>query len=230
MHIKHTSCAPTFSQPISGRQFQGRTNKRNEKTLTYSWPTVNESIENLHSISNFDNNLARLANNKSDKVAKKCPTKSSILSGPNELATIRHGTCHITNRRDCRFRQFIVKWNEHKNRERQWGWGEGGEWLADGGANQKIIHIELPQQPQQKHTNSNEKLSNESALQFQICSANYYKSFVCWTTYSYSNLHTHRQSLSVAYKCHNHSRHSSSRTHTQTQRQTDTNRSHTVSV
>lgn len=47
------------------------------------------------------------------------------------------------------------------------------------GANQKIIHIELPQQPQQKHTNSNEKLSNESALQFQICSANYYKSFVC---------------------------------------------------
>lgn len=98
-----------FSQPINGRQFQGRTNKRNEKTLTYSWPTVNESIENLHSISNFDNNLARLANNKSDKVAKKCPTKSSILSGPNELATLRHGTCHITNRRDCRFRQFIVE-------------------------------------------------------------------------------------------------------------------------
>lgn len=69
----------------------------------------------------------------------------------------------------------------------------GGGWrMTSGwGANQKIIHIELPQQPQQKHTNSNEKLSNESALQFQICSANYYKSFVCWTTYSYSNLHTH---------------------------------------
>lgn len=69
---------------------------------------MNESIENLHGISNFDNNLAKLANNKSDKVAKNCPTMSSILSGPRDLATFLHGTCHITNRRDCRFRQFIV--------------------------------------------------------------------------------------------------------------------------
>lgn len=35
-----------------------------------------------------------------------------------------------------------------------------------------------------KATNSNEKLSNESALQFQICCANYYKSLcVSRTTY-----------------------------------------------
>lgn len=127
------------------------------------------------------------------KVRAKYTTKTkSICSERSDLATLLPETCHITNRRDGRFRQFIVQRETvgagaggGRNRKRTGCW-----------ANQKIIHIELPQQPQQNphthtHTNSNEKLSNESALQFQICSANYYKSFVCWTTYSSSNLHTH---------------------------------------
>jgi len=49
-----------------------------------------------------------------------------------------------------------------------------------------------------KAANSNEKLSNESALQFQICCANYYKSLcVSRTTYSKLYIHTYEPEVGI---------------------------------
>lgn len=102
-----------------------------------------ESIENLHSISNFDINPTTKGKRKYTTIER-----SSVCGVLGDLAKRLPATCRITDRSDSRFRQFIVHEMSRKQREtKRAGNGEGV-----GGANQKIIHIELPQQPHSQNT------------------------------------------------------------------------------
>lgn len=82
-----------------------------------------ESIENLHSISNFDNNPTTKGKRKYTTIER-----SSVCGVLGDLAKRLPATCRITDRSDCRFRQFIVHEMSSKRRvAKRAGTCEGGQ-------------------------------------------------------------------------------------------------------